>query len=580
LNPLPVKIDHEMSETTNKSAQNTASLTGVNLRVMGFSTTHTLAQAMAPEFTGAGFRANITEAGFGEIIPELLQPVKGVDAYVIMLDMAGFFPRDWRLEPDKAAILFAEKLDMLSAGIKSCAENTGAHLMINTLPSPVMPTAGHIDQVRQDGERHMTELLNRRLVELAGGLEQVVLVDSDIAMRHIAPVQRHDPKMWFYGRIPYSMNAMRALAGAVARVWQRDKTGTAKVLALDFDNTLWGGVYGDDGIDGLACGDDFPGNAYKAFQAECLRLKAQGMLLVGLSKNNPQAMEVFSKHEGMSLQAEDFLATRINWNFKPDNIKEIAAELNVGLDSFLFIDDSPHEREAMRVACPQVQVPEMPSDPAVRPGWLREMQNTWPVRLTKEDAKRSQMYKAEQKATELRNKVASIADYLRGLEQQLLVEESSTKTLVRIAQMHIRTNQFNLTTERFDEAEIGAMLADRQKFMVVHGQVVDKFGDHGIVICVTVRLNGKTAHIQSLLMSCRVIGREIELAFLGKVLAMLKARGVREVSATYIPTAKNSMVSNFYQGAGFNKVGCDGNNTLWQWQLGTNTEPKSDFVAV
>src|SRR4029078_10700681 len=174
-----------------------------------------------------------------------------------------------------------------------------------------------------------------------------------------------------------------------ARACKARQRGPVKVVAVDFDNTLWGGVFGDDGIDKLACGDDFPGNAFKAFQRDCLRLKAQGLLLVGLSKNNPDAIDVFVKHPGMALKAEDFAATPINWEPKPDNIRRLARELNLGLDSFLFLDDSPHEREAMRRMCPEVFVPEMPADPALRPGWLRALRCTWPVRITSEDARRA-----------------------------------------------------------------------------------------------------------------------------------------------------------------------------------------------
>src|SRR5690606_15446634 len=169
------------------------------------------------------------------------------------------------------------------------------------------------------------------------------------------------------GRIAYSAAASRALARRFAEAWHLLKRGPLKVLALDFDNTLWGGVYGDDGLGALVCGPEFPGNAFSTFQQECLRLKRQGMLLAGLSKNDPDAITVFDRPPGMVLRADDFAATAIDWNPKPENIRKLAAELNLGLDSFLFLDDSPHEREAMRQVCPDVTVPEMPADPAQRP---------------------------------------------------------------------------------------------------------------------------------------------------------------------------------------------------------------------
>ena len=208
------------------------------------------------------------------------------------------------------------------------------------------------------------------------------------------------------------------------------------------------------------CDDEFPGNAFKAFQRECLRLKSQGILLALLSKNNPDAITAFSAHPGMLLKEDDFVATRINWEPKPGNIRSIAAELNLGLDSFVFIDDSPHEREAMRRMCPELTVPELPADPASRPLWLRALAVTWPTRLTEEDSRRSDMYLAEKRRAGVRETAVSFQDYLRGLDQTLIVRPANVEAIGRVAQMHLRTNQFNLTTERYDEAAIKAMVDD------------------------------------------------------------------------------------------------------------------------
>ncbi len=337
---------------------------------------------------------------------------------------------------------------------------------------------------------------------------------------------------------------------------------------------------GEDGVAKLACGDDFPGNAFKAFQQECLRLKSQGMILAILSKNNPDAITAFETHPGMVLRPDDFVATRINWAPKPENIRALAKEINVGLDSFVFLDDSPHEREAMRRLCPEVQVPEMPADPALRPFWLRNLAETWPIRLTGEDARRSEMYLAERKAKDLRTQVASLADYLKALSQTLTVAEASAATLPRVAQMHGRTNQFNLTTRRFTEADIAEMMADPAQWLVLHGQVRDKFGDHGIVICATVRRAGKEAVIETFLMSCRVIGREVERAFLGALLERLASQGVQIVRGAYIPTAKNAQVRDFYEKSGFEKAETEGETQWWRWEAGKSPLLTSDFVEV
>lgn len=568
-----------MRPVTAELKEHLESLTDVKLRLLGTSTTHPLAQDLVSAFAGNGFHAAITEANFGEVIPELLKPVEGdYDAYILLLDLEGFHAHDWRLDTNASITMLNDRLDLLISTLSSFVGQSSHPIFINTLPLPPSPTLGFMDRHHADGITANIKLINRRLSELASEQSQVILIDSFIAMSGITPASWTDPKMWFYGRIPFSAEAGRALANGFAKAWRSDKKGPAKVLAIDLDNTMWGGIFGEDGVHGLQCGDDFPGNAFKAMQSEFLRLKNQGMILTILSKNNPDAITAFADHPGIIMNEDDFVAHRINWTPKPQNIRELAADINVGLDSFVFLDDSPHEREAMRALAPEVYVPELPDDPAQRPGWLRSLSNTWPIRLTAEDAKRSSMYQAERKAKDLKSTAASFEDYLAGLEQKLMIEEVSEATLPRISQMHIRTNQFNLTTKRFDESDIKAMMEDRQGHKVVLGRASDKFGDHGIVICATISIDGKQAKLKSLLMSCRVIGREVENAFLGALIENLKASGVDTIRASYIPTVKNVIVVDFYADQGLEKVETIDNETIYQWQSEGFALPASSFV--
>jgi FkbH-like protein len=265
----------------------------------------------------------------------------------------------------------------------------------------------------------------------------------------------------------------------------------------------------------------------------------------------------------MLLKEDDFVATRINWEPKPANIRSMAEELNLGLDSFVFLDDSPHEREAMRRMCPELAVPEMPTDPAARPLWLRSLSITWPTRLTDEDSRRTQMYLAEKRRTDLRDSAVSFDDYLRGLDQRLLVRLTGDDAVGRVAQMHLRTNQFNLTTERYDEAVIKAMVDAPERFLVLHGQALDKFGNHGVVICATAEVERDEAQLKSFLMSCRVIGRGIETAFLDTLLELMAKRGISRVKAVYIPTRKNGLVRDFYKTTGFSAIGERAEEEWW-----------------
>jgi FkbH-like protein len=568
-----------LSSAASALAAHRQTLPLARVRIAGFSTTHDLAQDLSPAFAACGWQADVSEARFGEGLAELLNPGTDCDCLVLLMDISGFAPGDWRRTPHESFELLRERADLLAVALAGFCERAHYPLLINTIPSPPAPTAGLLDRQHALGLRRMIDLVNQRILEVAERAGRMLVCDADTALAQVPLVRQTDPKLWYYGRLAYSPAASRALAASFAQAWRTLKLGPLKVVAVDFDNTLWGGVYGEDGLDALVCGSEFPGNAYSAFQEECLRLKRQGMLLVGLSKNNPDAISVFERRPEMVLKTEDFIATAVNWQPKPDNIRRIAAELGLGLDSFLFLDDSPHEREAMRQICPAVTVPEMPADPAQRPLWLRRLTPTWPVRLTTEDLQRSEMYAAGRAAKALKAGAVSLADYLRGLEQRLCVELVRRETLPRVAQMHQRTNQFNLTSIRLTESELGGMVEDASSHVAMLGRVSDRFGDHGIVIAATARLEGDCAQILTFLMSCRVIGREVENAFLGALLGELEKRGVRTVKGTYVASPKNAQCRDFYASAGFRPVSSEPSRSDWLWTFGEAELPGSAAVT-
>ncbi|WP_041319850.1 HAD-IIIC family phosphatase [Hyphomicrobium denitrificans] len=555
-------------------------LPNVRLRLTGSSTTQTLADEFKPAFAAKGWRADVMQADFGTMLADLMRPAEDADAHIVLLDLEGFAAQDWRRPAADAFALLTERANNLAAALREFSTRSQAPLLINTIPVPAAPTAGFLDRSHTMGLRRAVDLINRHILDTADQSNHIIVIDADQALADLPVREQSDSKLWYYGRIAYSADAARMLARAFADAWSVLKCGPAKVLAVDFDNTLWGGVYGDDGVEALACGEDFPGNAFRALQAECLRLRQQGLLLVALSKNNPDAITAFQRHAGMLLQPDDFAASAINWEPKPENIRRVAAELNLGLESFVFLDDSPHEREAMRRLCPEVSVPEMPADPAERPLWLRRLTSTWPLRLTAEDETRAALYAARREAQNAKAGAVNFEDYLNGLEQRLAVSLVSKKTLPRVVQMHQRTNQFNLTTLRSTEADISALIESEARGMALVGRVRDKFGDHGLVVTATVEITGTEAVVQSLLMSCRVIGREIERAFLGALIEELKRRGVTRVSGDYIATRKNAMVKDFYASCGWQPAGGDEARSGWVFNIGDMESPQSRFVAL
>jgi FkbH-like protein len=573
-----------LAPVRSKLASYVNELPTVDVRLTGFSTTSALAADLPHAFAGEGFKALVTQSDFGQAAATLLAPDTEAGAHVLLLDMDGLAQADWRESSSENRRRIMAAVEMLRGALAAYAQRAVSPLLVNTIPVPAAPALGMLDRRHGVGLRRIVDEVNDRLFEAAERHGHIIVVDADMALADV-PLSRHcDPKLWFYGRMAYSAEAVRALATAFARAFNLVRRGPAKVLALDFDNTLWGGVYGDDGLERLACGEDYPGNAFRAFQQECLRLKRQGMLLTALSKNNADALGAFGRHPGMALREEDFSAARVNWRPKAENIRQLAAELNLGLDSFVFIDDSPHEREAMRRMAPEVRTPELPADPAQRPAWLRRLTCTWSVRLTQEDETRAEMYAINRRVEEAKASALDMGGYLTSLEQRLTVEIVTSATVGRVAQMHERTNQFNLTTRRFTEAEIAAYGGVGGRGMALLGKVADRFGDHGIVVAATAMVDGVDAEISTFLMSCRVIGREVETAFLGALLEALEKRGVKRVVGRYLPTAKNGIVREFFGAAGFEPVeGGDGETesaTCWRFPLDEREIPQSKFVSV
>ena len=321
-----------------------------------------------------------------------------------------------------------------------------------------------------------------------------------------------------------------------------------KCIVLDLDNTLWGGVLGEDGISGIKIGGDYPGKAFLFLQESLLELSKTGVLLTVCSKNNEaDVLEAWDKNPFMVLRSEHFAAYRINWTDKATNIRELAEELNIGLDSFVFVDDNPVERELIRQVLPMVSVPEFPSQPYELPVFFKGMVDSYfrVYSVTEEDKKKTEQYKANAARVQAEHAFNDYEAFLESLDIQLTIEPANEFNIPRIAQMTQKTNQFNLTTKRYSDSDIKGFLADGWSIWCL--SVADRFGDNGITG--TIFVNSDT--IDTLLLSCRILGKGIENAFLKCILGLLKKRGVKSVLAHYLPTAKNTQVSVFYDRSGF-----------------------------
>jgi FkbH-like protein len=346
-----------------------------------------------------------------------------------------------------------------------------------------------------------------------------------------------------------------------------------KCIILDLDNTLWGGTLGEGAGEGIQLGNSYPGNCYSDFQRYLVEASKNGIILAVCSKNNEKdVIEVFEKNPDMILKLNHLVSYRINWNNKPTNILEISKELNIGLDSIVFIDDSPVERDIVKSLISEVVVPEFPSQPYLIPQFFKHVIDEYfqIYNLTTEDEEKVRQYKENSIRVSFKNDYVSIDDYLKNLEIEIEIRSADRFNISRIAQMTQKTNQFNVTTRRYTETEIGKFIANND--LVLCGSVKDRFGDNGITLLsiVSFDIQRQVSMIDTFLLSCRILGRGIETAFLSYVLNQIYRRGFRKVESYYLPSSRNEQVKDFYDKNGFTLM--EKNESCSKYELVLNKE--------
>lgn len=399
--------------------------------------------------------------------------------------------------------------------------------------------------------RTAIEQYNASLFEAEKRHNNLKVIDYSEFTRHYPVSDLIDWKFYFISQ----MGINPKLTKDFQAWWQRKLDSLAlkrkKCIVLDLDNTLWGGVLGEDGINGIKIGGDYPGKAFAFFQKSLLQLSKSGIILTVCSKNNEaDVLEAWDKNPFMVLKKEHFAAYRINWTDKATNIKELANELNLGLDSFVFIDDNPTERELIKQMLPTVAVPEFPAQPYELPVFFKKVVEDYfkVYSITEEDKKKTEQYKANAARVQAQHSFTDFESFLESLDIQIAIEAANEFNIPRIAQMTQKTNQFNLTTKRYTDADLKSFLVNGWKIWCI--SVADRFGDNGITGCIMI--NGD--EIDTFLLSCRILGKGIEKAFIKRIMALLKESGVTTVKASYLPTTKNAQVADFYDYSGFTCV--------------------------
>ncbi|MCQ2351337.1 MAG: HAD-IIIC family phosphatase [Paludibacteraceae bacterium] len=366
-----------------------------------------------------------------------------------------------------------------------------------------------------------------------------------------------DWRYFFTAQIPYNPQLIRPFKNWWIRKQEEVKLIRKKCLVLDLDNTLWGGVLGEDGINGISLSGDYPGKVFHYWQEGLKDLQSNGVMLAVCSKNNATDVEeVWLKRDDMVLKKADFVAVRINWQDKATNLKELASELNIGLDSFVFVDDNPAERELIKQVLPMVSVPDFPTQPYGLPLLFQKLVQMFfgIYAITSEDRDKTKQYAMNAQRVKAQYAFENYEDFLRSLDIRLKIEHINDITIVRAAQMTQKTNQFNLTTKRYTEDDILKIISEGGMAWTL--SVEDKFGDSGITGLLIITANGV---IDTMLMSCRVLGKGIEDAFVNYVLNDIKNSGLSVIYGQYIPTTKNTQVKGFWTKMGFSLIGTRNN---------------------
>jgi len=469
-----------------------------------------------------------------------------------------------------------EQMSHLGGLVDAFLKNSTGILVINTFPAcPSWPL-----NVLPDQRRILIEKLNTGIIERYQSNPRIQILDLDALVAYFGCQNAMSPQMMSMARIPFS----EAFLGMLARRIISHITATLglarKCLVLDCDNTLWGGIIGEDGLDGIQIGHDSPGREYLEFQKAIIELYEQGVILAINSKNNyDDVMQVLNKHPQMLLREKHFASIIVNWEPKPQNMQKIAEQINIGVDSIVFIDDNPAERQMIRQLLPQVETLEMPADPSLFARTLRETGFFTRAYLTDEDKNRGHIYAAQRKREQFQQSCATLEDFLKSLEMVVSIRPAGKNDIKRAAQLTQRTNQFNLTTRRYTDADIAAMAQNPNWRIYVLG-LKDKFGDNGTVGLALVEAKAKHWRIDTFLMSCRVIGRQVEDALIDRICRDAAKAGRTSISAEYIPTAKNNLVIGFWDKMGFEKENVDAKLVRYSRQLKNYQPPKFLYLKI
>jgi FkbH-like protein len=464
--------------------------------------------------------------------------------------------------------------------VASLRQHTKAPILVNNFPLPAYTTLGILDAQSESYQTHTILRMNLELLRRLRQWPDVYLVDYMGLMARIGSAQGLDDRYWQIGQAPIGHRAVVSLGQEYGKFFRALQGKMRKCLVLDCDNILWGGVVGEEGLSGIQLGTTYPGSCYRAFQQEILNLHDRGVILALCSKNNEaDVLEVFRDHPDMVLRETHFATRQVNWGDKVTNLTRVAKDLNIGLDSLVFVDDSQFECDLVREQLPQVAVLQLSGDLSTFRAKLSAGAYFDTLIFSAEDRERNRMYRDDAQRKQLFESGSSLSEYLAKLEMVACIGIPDELTIPRVSQLTQKTNQFNLTTRRYGEAEIRAFLQNPEA-AVFYLKLSDRTGNLGIVGVAIIKYSERVAEIDTLLLSCRVIGRGAEDALLAHILTSARARGCTSVRGRYLLSKKNVQVADFYRQRGFRLAAESAVRSEWEISLDQEPYRAPDWIKV
>jgi FkbH-like protein len=572
LHAMPIETLQRKRKGIRRELQTQTYLHEIRIAVLGGSTTNELVDFLELLLLDSGFNPTFYQSEYNRyyedavLEPELVATFRPDIIYIhtTAVNIRSFPP---------LSCTEVELRDYVSTQVnhfrsiwQSLQQHVDAQIIQNNFEAPATASLGNLDAVLPAGHTRYTNEVNLELARVIGKEPRVILQDIQSIAARLGLVQWSELDRWWSYKLATTVEGSFAIAASLASIIRAIYGKSRKCLVLDLDNTLWGGVIGDDGPDKIQIGRETPvAEAYTGFQEYCLSLRNRGILLAVCSKNNEEIAKQGFDHPDSILKLEHFAAFRANWEPKHENILSIAKELNLGVDSFVFVDDNPAERAIVEGNIAGIAVPDVGSDVSKYAGILDAARYFEATSLAKDDLQRAKQYEENAQRAKTETKFANYGEYLDSLEMTAEIELFQPVYMERIVQLTNKTNQFNLTTRRYTLAEMEAAISNGQ--IGIYGKLTDRFGDNGLVSVVLGRVEGPCMHIDLWLMSCRVLKREMEIAMLDVLAEQARQAGVETIHAKYLPTAKNAMVADHYEKLGFTLLSRDDTTGVSTWSL-------------